>query len=406
MNNNVSLHIPDHVPPGLVFDFDIWNMPSEFTSPIDYWLSAERRGAPPIFYTPRNDGHWVLHRFQDTLEGYRETDLFTNYPNGIPARMGGADKLIPVEIDPPEHMKYRSVIAPLFAPPALRPLEPRIRQFVVELIEGFRAKGRCDFATDISMLLPTSIFVEIMGMPLEKLPQILEWEHAFLRGKDEAARMKGANDILAYIIEFFTEHEGHTGKDMLGTLLGAKDKEGQPWSKAEIYNTAFLLYVAGLDTVANMMSFIWHRLATDDVTRKYVAANFGRTGDFVDELTRLGVPAVNARRARRDCVFRGVFMKAGDAVLNVPTLANRDPDVFPDPDAAVFDRANVRQQVTFGAGPHRCVGAHLARMEIVIALEEWFRRIPEFSLAPGAKLNAYCGNIMGFANLPLVWDSK
>jgi cytochrome P450 len=331
--------------------------------------------------------------------------LFTNYPNGIPAREGGADKLIPVEIDPPEHMKYRSVLAPLFAPPALRKIEPRIRQLVIELIDGFRARGRCDFATDISMMLPTSIFVEIMGMPLEDLPQILEYEHAFLRGPDEQARKKGADDILGYLVKFLNANEGYQGKDLLGTLLNARDAEGVPWTKAEIYNSAFLLYVAGLDTVANMMSFIWYRLATDTAARQYVAANYERTNEFVDELTRLGVPAVNARRVRRDCVYRGVFMKAGDAVLNVPTLANRDPDFFPNPDEVDFSRANARQQVTFGAGPHRCLGAHLARTEIIIAIEEWFRRIPEFGLEPGAPLDAYCGNIMGFAHLPLAWET-
>lgn len=405
MNAPVPLPIPDHVPPELVYDFDIWKLPPGCDDPIAYWLTVRDNGAPRIFYTPRNDGHWVLHHFDDTLEGYRETGLFTNYPNGIPARQGGADKLIPVEIDPPEHMKYRSVLAPLFTPLALRPLEPQIREFVNELIDGFIERGECDFASDMSMKLPTSIFLRLMGLPLDDLTEILHYEHKFLRGADEETRKQGADQILAYLVGFLSRNEGYQGNDLLGTLLNAKDAQGMPWSKAEIYNCAFLLYVAGLDTVANMMSFIWRMLADNPAARRYVVDNRHRVGDYVDELTRLGVPAVNARRVRKDCVFRGVFMKAGDAILNVPTLANRDPDFFPNPDQVIFDRANARQQVTFGAGPHRCVGAHLARIEIIIALEEWFRRIPEFALAPGAKLDAYCGNIMGYARLPLRWET-
>ena len=404
---NVNSTVPAHVPPELVYDFDIWKMPAEFSTPIDYFKTIQTRSAPPIFYTPRNGGHWVLHKYHDTLEGYRDTDLFTNFPNGIPARQGAPERLIPVEIDPPEHQKYRSVLFPAFSPAAVRRLERMVRGLVIELIEGFRMQGRCDFAQDLSFKLPTTIFVNLLGMPLEQLPQILKMEHEFLRGTSEQAREQGANAIFGYIVEFIRRQEAAgPGDGLVASMLNARDAEGRPWSKKEIYNATFLLYVAGLDTVANMMTYIWHHLATEAATRHQVAAEYSRVAEFVDELMRIGVPAVNARRVRHDGVFRGISMKKGDAVLCVPTLANRDPEFFPNPDQVDLQRSNARQHVGFGAGVHRCLGQHLARFEILVAIEEWFRRIPEFTLAPRAELEPYCGNINGLGSLPLVWQNE
>jgi cytochrome P450 len=397
--------IPDHVPPALVYDFDIWKMPAHFSNPHDYWLTLRDAKVPRIFYTPHHGGHWMLHHFDDTLEGYRDTDFFTNFPNGIPARPGGATKLIPVEIDPPEHVKYRNVLGPAFSPVAVKAIQDGIRSRVAGLIDAVAGARRCDFAGQIAGRLPTSVFLHLMGMPMADFDEIMEMEHRFLRGPDQVTQKDGADRILAYVAGFIEAQAAAPGENVTGVLLRARDEHGQPWSREEIINTAFLLYVAGLDTVTNMMSFIWYYLAKEPAKRRHVAANLGDIPKFVDELMRLGVPAVNARRVRRDGIWRGVVMKAGDAVLNAPMNANRDPAHFPDPDVMQWDRPNTRQQIGFGAGPHRCVGQHLARQEIIITLEEWFKRIPEFALDPDVPLNAYLGNIMGFANLPLVWSA-
>jgi cytochrome P450 len=399
----MSLTIPSHVPPELVYDFDIWKMPAQFDNPHDFWLTLRQPGVPRIFYTPHNGGHWVLHHYADTLEGYRDTDFFTNYPNGVPARRGGAAKLIPVEIDPPEHVKYRNVLGPAFSPAAIKRVQDHIRSRMVELIEPVMQQGHCDFVRQVSGRLPTSIFLNVMGMPMMDFDTIMEMEHAFLRGATPALQEDGANRILAYVARYIEQAAANPGDNVTGVLLRARDADGQPWSREEIVNCAFLLYVAGLDTVTNMMGFIWHRLATRPDEQQYIATHLQDIPQFVEELMRLGSPAVNARRARRDGVWRGVFMKAGDAVLNAPGNANRDITQFERPDEVIWERTNARQQIAFGAGPHRCVGQHLARQEIIVALEEWFKRIPSFRLDAGQPLKPYVGNIMGFERLPLVW---
>ncbi len=396
--------IPAHVPSELVFDFDIWNLPGQYENPHDFWMTLRQPGVPRIFYTPRNGGHWMLHRYEDTLEGYRDTEFFTNYPNGIPARRGGAAKLIPVEIDPPEHVKYRNVLGPAFNPPAVKRQQDRIRARMVELIESVLPQGRCDFVRDISGRLPTSVFLNLMGMPMSDFDAIMEMEHAFLRGATPEIQEDGANRILSYVSQHIEQASKAPGDDITGVLLKARDKEGQPWSRDEIVNCAFLLYVAGLDTVTNMLGFIWHRLASRPQEQQYIASHLDEVPKFVEELMRLGSPALNARRVRRDGTWRGVFMKAGDAVLNAPANANRDASQFERPDDVIWDRENARHQIAFGAGPHRCVGQHLARQEIVIALEEWFKRIPSFQRDANQPLKPYVGNIMGFASLALVWE--
>ena len=399
-------NVPEHVAPSLVYDFDIWNMSPECSSPLHHWNTLREHDAPRIFYTPRNGGHWVLHHFEDTLEGYRDTAFFTNYPNGIPARAGGAAKLIPVEIDPPAHQKYRRVLAPAFSPVALQRLQPRIRERLSQLIEPLVSQGHCDFMAAVAGRLPTGIFIELMGLPLDEFPLIMQMEHRFLQGPDEAARQAGADAILQYIVHFIEQEARHPRDNLAGLLLMARDEAGQPWTREEIYNTAFLLYVAGLDTVTNMMGYIWWRLAREPAARAHLRGSLDKLDGLVDELMRVSVPAVNARRVRHDGTWRGVFMRSGDAVLCAPMAANRDPVAFPDPETLNWNRPNSRQHVSFGAGPHRCVGSHLARQEIICALEKWFRLIPEFELEPGGKLNPHLGNITGLGSLPLVWGAR
>ncbi|MGE0387997.1 MAG: cytochrome P450 [Gammaproteobacteria bacterium] len=400
------VEVPSHVPPERVVEFDMWANSAEYpayATPHDYWQSLEDRGAPRICWTPLNGGHWILRGFEDAREGFRDWKFFTSFPLGIPARQGGARKLVPVEVDPPEHQRYRNLLAPLFGPPAVARMEPRIRELTVGLIEGFLGSGRCEFVADMSMKIPTGIFLELMGMPRDQLPQFLAWEHAHMRG-NQAEQIAAGNAIFGYLAQFFADKERSPGADVSSALLQAQRLAEQPWEHEDVLNCAYLLYLAGLDTVANTMSFMWRRLAADPAAQRHVADNLASIGPIAEELIRLSEPALHTRRVRSDGYFRGVFMKAGEAALCVPNQANRDPAVHRNPAAVDWTREN-SMQLTFGAGPHRCVGSHLARLEIRIVLEEWFRRIPAFGIEPGARIDWACANIMTLERLPLVWPA-
>ena len=405
MDLATSAPLPAHVPRELVFDFDYWNLDHPTDDPYEHFTRLGALGAPEIFWTPAYGGHWVFRRHAAIFEGYSDWELFTSSPLGIPLRTGGPVKMIPNELDPPEHQRVRAVLAPHFAPAKVRLIEPDIRARAAALIDAVADRGHCDFMADFSSRLPTRIFLGLIGLPEDSLPQFMVWEDWALRGKSQEERARGNDAIYAYLNQFVADKENHLGDDVASVMLRYRDTNGLSLSREEVVSTCHLLYLAGLDTVMNTLGFSFRHLARDPAARAYVRAHPDRLPDIVDECLRIfGTPAL-VRRFRRDTVFRGVTFKAGDAVLLPTMLANRDPDVYDDPEAVRFDRMP-KQVMTFGAGPHRCLGAHLAKTELIVALEEWFRRIPEFELADDAPLTYVSGNTVGITALPLRWPPR
>jgi cytochrome P450 len=400
-----SLTLPDHVAKERITDLDVWTVPPGFATPLDYLKSFRDAGVPSPFFTPHNDGHWFLFDYDSVLEALRDTDFFSNYPQGVPARPAGPPTLIPVELDPPEHTKYRNILGPAFSPVAMKRLQDRIRIRMRELIAKMAPRGSCDFAAEIASQLPTSIFLELMGMDLGDFDYIMSLERGFMHGETLEIRGEAGDGISTYVNRFIDKQADNPGDNLAGIMLKARDENGEPWSRQEIYNASFLLYVAGLDTVANMMSNVWYFLGTHRDALDYVAVHIGEADKFVDELMRLNEPAFVIKRVRRDGEWRGVQMRAGEAMLLAPMLANLDAQVFPEPEKFNPVRKNVRQQVTFGAGPHRCLGSHLARLEVLISLEEWFGQIPDFSIPAGADFHPHGGNVVGLGALPLIWKA-
>jgi len=393
--------VPSHIPPELVVDFDYVRAADEGENPFESFTAIMKRDdIPRLFWTPRQGGHWVALNFEDYIEICRDTDNFTTYPVGISGTPISPNRIIPLEIDPPEHMKYRKILGPLFTPKEILKLDPIIRAAAIELIEGFAANGRCNFVDEFSRQMPTKLFLTLMGMPVEKLPEFLHWEHQIFSGIPDEAN-KGRASIAAYIREFMAEKRNNPGNDITTVLFDARP-DGEPLSDQEIFDTCFMLFIAGLDTVPNTFAFTWRYLAQNDAARRYLhdPANIP---DAAEEIMRLNSVVNMTRRPRHDMDFHGVKLAYGDIVVLPCAIVNRDPTQFPDPDSVVLDRESNRH-VAFGAGPHRCLGSHLARYELNIALEEWLKRIPEFRLKPGYRPDARGGGTMGLLDLHLEWD--
>lgn len=403
MEASIKAPIPAHVPQDRVFDFDLWNLDSPTADPFEHYTRLERAGAPSIFWSQRHGGHWVFRGYDEIFEGYRDWELFTSSPQGIPIRPGGPAKMVPNELDPPDHQKVRAILAPHFAPAAVRNIEPDIRARSARLIDAFVAKGRCDYIADFAARLPTGIFLGILGLPEDSLPQFMIWEDWAMRSQTQEDKARGYNAIYQYLNRFVEQKSNDLGDDVTSAMLRYRDEEGRGLTQEEVVSACNLMYLAGLDTVMNTLGFSFHYLARNPHARQYVRDHPDRLPEVVDEFLRIfGTPSL-VRRVRRDMVFHGVAMKAGDPVLLPTMLSNRDPKAFADPETVQLDRAP-KQFLTFGAGPHRCLGAHLAKTELVIALEEWFRRIPEFTLDPGGEPVTYvCGHTVGIHNLPLSW---
>jgi len=399
---------PGHVPPGLVVDFDFFHVPEGVTDPTQIWHDLARRNTPPIFYTPRNGGHWVFLNYSDIAEAYRNHEIFSTHQAPIPP-MEPFPVLQPNGVDPPAHNVFRLLLAPMFTPLAVRKLTEGLRHRADRLIADFAARGECDFIADYAAKFPTSTFLELFGLPEARLPEFLRISKIFFRGTEPAARAANLAEIFAVLEELFREKARNPGNDIASAILATPDANGQQHAWHDILNCGFLLFVAGLDTVTNTMAYVWRYLAATTAARAHFRARLDDPAAFllaIEELMRINAVSNIYRRVTHDCEFRGIHMKKNDRVVLPNTMANRDAKVFERPGEIDLTR-KVNNHLTFGVGPHRCIGSHLAKREIMISLQEWLRHIPDFELADEQEsAAAFGGPVMGFESLKLVWPAK
>jgi len=398
---------PDHVPAELIVDFDFFSVPPGESDPAEIWHELVRRGVPRKFYTPRNGGHWVFLDYADIVEAYRNHELFSSHQASMPP-MEHWPTLQPVGFDPPEHNVFRRLLAPLFTPSAVRMMTDELRRRSAALIDRFADRGTCDFIPDYAERFPTAAFLHLFGLPEARLEDFLEMANLFFRTSDPAVKAGAIARIFGEIDEFLHAKERNPGSDIASVIVAARDEAGQPHSWDDLRNCAFLLFVAGLDTVTNTMAYIWRHLATTPASRAWFRDRLDDPDGFLrglEELMRINAVSNIVRRVRQDCEFGGVTLRRNDRVALPNTVANRDPRTFRNPEAIDLDR-EVNVHVTFGVGPHRCVGSHLAKREVMVSLQEWLKRIPEFGLAPDQNQGqAFGGSVMGFRSLALQWPA-
>ncbi len=358
--------------------------------------------------TFRSDAHpwdlWYLTRFDDVAEAFRDYERFssrqTNYNVDDPHRW------IPAQVDPPEHTAYRTAINPRFSPKAVAAMEPAVRARCIELIDEFAGNGACDVVAQFARRFPTSIFMEMMGLPLDESDTFLGWAGELLHtaGSDPEAsqfRANASRTIYRYLRTMIAARRDAPGDDIVSSLLDV-EIDGRPISDAELLEISMLLYIAGMDTVAGVISYVIHYLAEHPEHRRFLGDDPTRIPVAVEEFLRYFSIASPARVVRSDTEFGGCPMKAGDRVVLATWPANRDPRQFPDADHFVIDR-EVNRHCAFGIGIHRCVGSYLARLELQVTIEEWLGRIPDFEIRPGVVITQHVAGAAGLDNLPLIW---
>ena len=317
-------------------------------------------------------------------------------------------KWIPEMLDPPEHTVWRQLLAPHFAPRAMERLEDRVRERCVELIEEIADTGHCDFLRDFAWRYPTTIFMELMGLPLDGLDQFLAWEHQILHPSvgDDPERT-GAFEAMIAVMGYFSELMEEKRRDPADDLLSAALEwriDGLPIPHEDLLSWCLLMFMAGLDTVSIQLSYAFWHLATHADDRVRVASDPSVIPAAVEEFLRQFAFVAPARKVMVDTDFHGCPLQKGDMVFTPLCGATRDPSVAGDGAATVrFDR-EVNNHIAFGAGPHRCLGSHLARRELRVALEEWHRVIPSYRLTPGVDVTEHGGGLYGIDRLELSWD--
>lgn len=389
---------PSHIPPELVRDFDYFAV-----QPVDgdiHRAWARVHEGPDIFWTPRNGGHWVFTRADDIQEAYRTPDLFCSRIVSIPYVDTGF-RFGPAEFDPPEVNDYRVALAPAFTPKALRGYETIVRDLTIDLIEGFIADGACDFQLAVSQHLPIGVFLGMMDFPAGDAAMLLPLVEAQTRSADPADTQQSMDAMIAYLDNKIDERADNLGDDLTSQVLRSTIG-GQPASRQQVFSMLINLMFAGLDTVVAELGFTMRFLATHGDHQRQLIERPELIPNAIEELLRYHGITNLARAVRQDQDFRGIAMKEGEPVLLSTTLFGLDERRFPDPMTIDFEREDVAHMI-FGSGPHRCLGSHLARLELRIFLTEWFARVGRFELDPAGDVVAISGKNNAMVALPLRW---
>ena len=392
--------VPDHVPQHLVVDFDYYNFAGGADDLHLAWKKLHE--GPDIFWTPRNGGHWVVTRADDTEQVFKDYERFTSTRGQSIPLQQGRFPFPPVEYDPPKHTDYRRLMVPYFTPKAVGDLERRARQLTVELIEAFVDRGECEFYSEFALHMPIGIFLGLVNLPdSDRLP-LLELADIVVRSGDPQAVQDAFGKTWAYLGQKVAERASSPGADLFSGLMKA-EIGGRRLSTEELLGFGSVALFGGLDTVAATLGFVTHFLATHPEHRKQLIDEPTLIPNAVEELLRRFSVANLARSLARDMEFKGVTMKNGDPILAPGVLANLDERRFPDPLSVDFGRKDAIKHLTFGAGAHRCIGSFLARTELKVFLEEWLKRIPDFTVTPGRQPVFKSGKVMAVLELPLSW---
>ncbi len=392
---------PDTDPLRLMVDPDVARDPHGF-----YALLRDRC---PVAHSSGINGEAVfLSRHEDVSWALRHPEVFSSAADAID--IGQEQPLIPLQVDPPAHAKYRRLLDPEFSPKKVAGLEGEARALVNRLIDRFADRGACDFHEEFATPLPSTLFLAISGLPHEDLETFLRWRDNTIRpdvapGDVEAAariRAQTGREITEYFTAAIAERRARPDDRLLSRIVHA-EVDGQRLSQTELLGICHLLLLGGLDTVTATLDCMVAHLARHPDRRRAIVEDPTHLDAAVEELLRWETPVqVVPRLVRTDVTLHDTTIPAGTHVVLVLGAANTDPAEFPDAETVSFTRDRNRH-LAFGGGPHRCLGSHLARFELRIGLEEFHRRIPAYEIPPGTELR-YSPGIRQAESLPLVWD--
>lgn len=404
---------PAHVPEALVYDFDMYFDPALVADMPARQLDL-LRSAPPIFWTPHHGGHWVICSHDAVSRAAREWDVFSSdhlaHNPELLARGASFDRSqaiqpVPILLDPPEHTRFRAPLQSVFSPRAMMALKGKIAALTARLIEEVKPRGTCEFMAEIAEPIPVQVFLELFGLPLERQAEFrrIAKEHLSQEFGSHDDSQRKLREIVDVMHETLVDRRDNPRDDLISHLW-ASEVDGKPLSLRDMENFCVLLFIAGLDTVVNGMGHGIRHLASDPALQAQLRAEPKLIVEAAEELLRCYTFLAVVRTVGKDSVWDGIEFKRGDRVeINYPS-ADVDVAEFPAPDTFDLNREN-KAHFAFGAGPHRCLGSHLARIELQTLYEEMLKRLPEFRLDPAHPVTYRCGPVIGPREVHLLWDA-
>jgi cytochrome P450 len=371
-----------------------------------YPIQDELRQRCPIAHTDRFGGGWLPTRYEDVAAIAYDTDRFSSRsiimgnfrPPADIAPVGGSP---PISSDPPFHHDARKLLLAAFTKSAVSRLEPATRSFCHSLIDAFEGQDVVDAARDYAQHIPIRVIADMLGFPQEDGPRFRGFVETTLEGinlppEERIARM---SLLFDYLLEQIHDHLDNPREDLTTFLIDA-ELYGRKLEADHVAGTMALLLIAGIDTTWSAIgASLWH-LARTPQDRERLIAEPSLLPTAMEEFLRAYAPVTMARLVKDDMRWHGVDMKAEDWILLSFPAANRDPAQFDHAGEVVIDR-EINRHAAFGLGIHRCVGSHLARMELRVALDVWLERIRQFTLDNPSGVTWSAGQIRGPRTLPL-----
>jgi cytochrome P450 len=401
---------PERVPPGLpaalVYDFNpIGN--AEFAKDPWAMLARVQREAPEIFLSTDADseqGNWYVQSEAAIRELLQNNAVFTTEMGISPAGAPWPRKIIPLEVDPPLHRDYRKILSPLFSPRTIDQRNQQIRALINELIDGIEADEECEFLEAFAKPLPSTVLVDLMGLPEDRRAEFVEWVEQLFHGATLDERRGAGVKCMDYLSSVIDLRYANPENDAISFICQAT-ADGKPLPREVVEDMVMFLFQAGLDTVTAGLAHCFAYLAQHSAKQQELIDDPSLIENAVEEILRAFSWIGVTRRARVDTELQGAPIRAGDWLTTIPYGAGRDQAVHQNPDLIDFHRADV-PHFAFGAGVHRCAGSHLARKEMYLAVEIWLARIGRFGLKPGQSVEYAASSMFQPRALPLAWGSK
>lgn len=384
-----------------VYEFDYIADPGLLADVHDrYWELKET--APPVFWTNAHGGHWMCNTASSVSQVIRHPEIYSSRYLSIPPNPN-QPAMIPEMLDPPEHRPYRQMLRPFFESKAIAPLEARVVEWTDQLLGDIADAGECEFVSSIASRLPVAVFMELFGFPMEKFDEFRHLVVGFFNARatpDERNAL--AQTILGHLAELIQQRMAEPRDDMISKII-VSEVEGRRLTFEELMSIGFLMFLAGLDTVTNAMSFGMRHLAHDETLRQRAIDDPDVIPDLVEELLRRYAFVATPRYIVADTELEGVKLFAGDCILAPLPLVGWDEGLNPDPKTVSVERQFYRH-AAFGSGIHTCLGLHLARMELIVFYRAWFARIGHFRQIEKGDETCRGGSVMALEHLHLTWS--
>jgi cytochrome P450 len=401
-----TVKAPAHVPTEMIRDYEIYYLAGNEKDTFSFLRKIHDDS--DLFYNLRADpiicpnGAWFVSSYKLMCEVLQDPVTFSNHEIVKYSQLVGESwSMIPVELDAPDHSRIRLLVMPMFSPARMLQLTGRIAQRARELISSFASHGRCDFVADFASVFPVKIFLELLDLPFSRFHDFINWGNGIIHSFIPHERTETTRAARAYLREVINERRARPGDDVISRIVQSKAADGASLTEDELIGLTFMLFIGGLDTVAATLGFAFRYLADHPDDRARLIREPHAIPTAVEHFLRAFSVVQTKRKVTRDINFHGAPMKAGEYVTCVTGIGDTDPEEFGE--GLKLDRTPDRH-VAFGLGPHRCLGSHLARLELKIAIETWLSLLPNFEIVPGSKITTHgAGGVYGYDSLPMQW---